>query len=161
MATAPVDRLQFTFDFGWQPAKLLGALADSQALSAAAPDGGVEVPSADAGAAPGGAADVLADRILHCDSLGVSLSGQDAIAFEGCAQECLADLCSNAIESMWQDALMADSSPASIAITIARPAMLDTQARPVGFEGEWVGEAKFGSTAPVDVVGPVSAGPAE
>lgn len=161
MATAPVDKLQFEFDFVWQPAKLLGQLAQSAALNSTVTDGGVQLPSGDAGVGIDTAPDVLAEGILHCGSLGALLSGPDGSAFEGCDQTCLAELCRNAIDSMWQDTLDADHSPASIAITIARPAMLDTQARPIGFEGEWVGEAKLGNEPPVDVAGPISAGPAD
>jgi hypothetical protein len=159
VSTAAEEGLKLAFDFVWQPAKLLAALAEDEALAQLNTDGGVRLPPNDAGIAADSAVQVLAGGILHCTSVGSLLSGPDGLAFEGCDQQCLGALCTQALETMWQDLRNADASPASFQVTSSPRANIDTQARPVGFKDNWVGKALLGDAAPFDVSGPIAAGP--
>jgi hypothetical protein len=152
------DSLQLTFDFVWQPGKLLASLAEEAALASLNADGGVELPRVDGSDGVGGVVDVLADGILHCPNVGSLLAGPDGLGFEGCDQRCLGELCRTALYSMWQDLLDAGRTRASIQITTGPTAKIDEQARPVGFAGTWIGKAKFGTDTSVDVAGSISAG---
>lgn len=153
------DNVRLVFEFAWQPARLLARLADVAALAQTPADAGTVTSGSDAGKA-GTAVDVLASDILQCPSLGSLLAGADGIAFEGCDQYCLADLCTSALDRMWQRLQSVDTTPASIQITSDyQKVSIDRAARPIGFHGHWGGNARFDDTEPIDVGGDLRVGP--
>jgi hypothetical protein len=110
------------------PSRFVGASLDLAAASATPPSN--DVP------------DHLAAR-LGCDTL--ALDG-----LPNCDAACLAKLCRHGLASIWADALDASATlglPAQVMLNATGSASYDTEARLVGFSGQWLGQAQCGSLA--------------
>jgi hypothetical protein len=144
----PEDRLRMGFVLLWQPARLLAELAQGharQAAAAANPD--LEDP--DLLTVP----QILTNSV-GCKRVGTSLQGETGTGLEDCAAECIAELCTTALESMWARVVGALPGASRMEITANGPAIINRQALPISFSGAWVGEASLLDDDTIPVRGP-------
>jgi hypothetical protein len=174
VATASEDKLQLGAQLLWQPERLLARLAQGVAaaqLLAREPsllDGGVAEPAdvdttsalteADVTLIRDAGPPTAAAYTFDCAAVASLLTGSDGVAFEGCDSACLNQLCEQSIVEMWQRAQVLGYAPASLELSSVQDTELDSEARPLGFEGEWVGRANFDFERDIAVGGSLSAG---
>jgi hypothetical protein len=118
LATTPPSLL------GFSPSRLITALAQPAALA--------EAPSAQ------NVPEALA-QIVGCQDVGTALAEVSTIAT--CDARCLEDLCRAALGELWQRARDASGTTvATLRVNLTGQASIDEYARPVGFDGSWVGK---------------------
>jgi hypothetical protein len=147
----PGDSLRADVTFHFQPSRLFAQLAEG-ALQAGGP----------IAAPPLTLPQTLAAR-LNCEALGRALTQSARPEEIGAATEelvcnsaCAAKLCRTALAEMWLAATLAEPGPASIQVLAAGPSKVNDDAQPMGFSGEWLGEARF-PDGMTQVQGPFSA----
>lgn len=132
----PGDSVQLGGALFFQPSELLTGLSIFGASQAAV-------------ALPGSPAlesvpEIIAETI-GCESLAetfVDTGVGGGFAFGSCNTDCVRDLCSEAVSLMWQRAVDASGVAQQIGtlnITATAQAVVDTEARPLEFNGSWIG----------------------
>jgi hypothetical protein len=114
------------------PSQVLGALALGPAQVAVS--GAGSVPEAVAG-------------LLSCADVAQSMA--TAGTSPSCNEQCLASLCAQGLEILWSDFLSSSAATKSFAqltITATADALVDDEAEPTSFEGNWVGAFTLGQT---------------
>jgi hypothetical protein len=142
----PDDKLQIGTTLSWLPSKLLTAVAENAAIV----QGTLVTTAPDALAAA-----------LSCDTVAETLTaaGDSAESFAGCDVACTAQLCLTTLREMWQRGVSSSSVEAvsgSWAISASGAASVDEEARPLRFNGSWLGTLKTPTTT-VSVTGAASA----
>lgn len=120
----PGDKVRVGATATWMPSRLVTALARAPAVA--------ESKSAQSVAAALG-------EHLDCDGLGSKLSASASSPFASCDGACLADLCRSALGALWERARNSQIEPVTLEIAAGGVAQIDDSARPIGFEGAWVG----------------------
>jgi hypothetical protein len=132
----PDDTVLLGATLFWLPSQWLAHVA----LSAAGAD--VEAPAS----VPAALA-----SILDCPGLGTELAESvDAAgeAFDTCDSSCLQAHCETAFDSLWTRVAEASAAaPATLQLSAAGAAKVDEAARPVAFDGSWLGTLDAGSPA--------------
>jgi hypothetical protein len=124
------DRVLFAGSITFHPALLACTLANGPAMQT--------VPDAD------GVPSALSR--LVCTAVASTLAagtGSGTSASSGCDSACIASRCGEALASMWTRARSSDT-PTTMDLTASGAARIDDTARPVGFDGTWVGTTKVG-----------------
>lgn len=115
----------------WQPSRFLGATALAGAR--------IEQPGAMT------MADVLT-KAADCAGLAVKLGG-----FDTCDAGCLEALCKKGLDDRWSLGLGASAASAgqlgNLTITASGPAQIDDDARPLSFQGIWLGKVSTGAVS--------------
>ncbi len=137
----PGDTVQLGGPLFWTPSKLFTGLALFGATEAAlAMPGSPTVQT------------VPEALVLHvgCASIGQTLadSGPGAgVAYSSCDADCVEALCTDAVHRLWQRAIDASGVAGQIGtldITATGQAGVDEEARPLAFDGTWVGRLDVG-----------------
>ena len=137
VAVDPDDTIHLGVALKLSPSRLLGAIIEQAAIA--------QYPSTNT------MVDVLAE-IVNCDAL--VLQG-----LPSCTGSCIAQLCRNALQDMWFEALETSSvayGGGQLPLQISGAALLDDQARLQGFSGSWLGNIQAGQHA-VGASGPAKA----
>jgi hypothetical protein len=131
------DKLVLATTIPWRPSQLVTALALEPAQEDV--ESAEDVPAALAAS-------------LSCSSVAVALTdaGQGSgSSYAGCDVTCTARLCEEALMRMWERAVTLSRRQATIstfALSATGTALVDEQARPIGFDGSWVGTLDTPST---------------
>ncbi len=123
------DMLRVGFRLGFLPSPLFTCLADASV--AAASDAGVS--------------NVLSALAVDfdCNLVANWLSDPDGQLFESCDTQCGADLCTSALDHMWNRVREGDLSSSSFEVNAAGKAILSPDASVTGVDANWVGTTSF------------------
>jgi hypothetical protein len=148
----PGDTVLLGTKLGFQPSRLLTALAEPAALA--------EVPTATS------LPQALANT-LSCKEIALALVApgpNPTEIYAGCNVACVRALCEDALVALWQrarDVSLAQPIGSSwVDVTAAGDATVDDMARPTGFSGSWVGSLSIATEngpAVVPLSGPAAA----
>ncbi len=137
LSADPDDSLLLGGSFYFFPSRLVVSAAEQQAISAS---GTATAPEA------------LAE-VIDCDGLGASLAGQ-GVLFEGCDGVCGALACREGLSHLFKRARDASGdTPATLTFSAAAATEIDSEARPTGVQGTWVGEIEGSTQAPLSISG--------
>lgn len=125
LTAEPLDRLLFGGTATIEPWKLAAALGEAETLAQTGFDSIAHALSIDVG----------------CEGLAAALvDTQTGFAYPGCDAACLSARCELALGALWQEAADGDVDPALVEITASGDvSRIDGAARPLAFEGVWVG----------------------
>jgi len=135
------DTLLLGTDLSWVPSRLVTALATAPAL--------LEFPEA---TGPQLALSRAVDCALVGNVLSVNGVNPGSAAFAACDENCVTNLCDNAVAAAWSRAQLSSGADiASLSVTASGAAQVGDEAQAIALAGSWVGELKT-----TDGVAPVS-----
>jgi hypothetical protein len=125
LTAEPLDRLLFGGRTAFEPSRLLAALGEAEALGATRYETMSAALAADVG----------------CAALAAALADMETgLAYRGCDTPCLAARCEQALGALWEQAAAAEATDVTIEVAASGDVTrIDGEARPLAFEGTWVG----------------------